>query len=430
MSSPPLWNIKIHIIGAGMAGMGSALALARRGFTNIHVWESAPALKEVGAGINLVPNMAKILDRWGVLEVAMAEGVELETANVINCQTDDVLTKVDLAYIRKEFGYPFSVCHRWSLQKALVRGALDTGSVVLHLNRIVIEYDFENTRFKVTEAEHIPVSSSGLSTTSSNSDTITEEKDYDDADEDEFPRWIEADLILAGDGIKSKARGGILSRRGLADDVVESGQAAYRILLKRDLINEDPELVPFFEGSQSYRWIGEGRHVIAYPISSHQTFNITTSHPSHNSQSTIPDSWTNPGSKAEMLDMFGDSCPRLKKLLNFAPEGEVIEWKLRARAPIAQWVEGNIALVGDACHPTLPDLAQGAAQAIEDASVLAHYWYTKLYESQGPIRQLLSGGTNPDKRLDKNIQKVLYDYDCVVEAKNRFHTLFNPVHYS
>nr|XP_018261595.1 salicylate hydroxylase [Kwoniella dejecticola CBS 10117]OBR83753.1 salicylate hydroxylase [Kwoniella dejecticola CBS 10117] len=349
MAAPPLADIRIHIIGAGMAGMGSALGLAKRGLTNIHVWESAPFLTEVGAGINLVPNVAKILDRWGVLDIAMSEGVRLETASVLNCQTDEVLTHVDLGYIKKEFNYPFAVCHRWALQKALVRGALDTGSVVLHLKRQVNQYDFDNTRFKVAEAFPLPPMSSGASDTS----------------------WIDADLILAGDGIKSKARGVVLARRGLKDDVMESGQAAYRILLHRDEINEDPELIPFFEDSQSYRWIGEGRHVIAYPISSHHTLNITSSHLSHNSSSTIPDSWTNPGSKEEMLEMFQDCCPRLKKLLELAPEDEVIEWKLRARAPLEHWVEGNIALGGDACHATLPDLAQGAAQAVEDAAVLA-----------------------------------------------------------
>lgn len=72
-----------------------------------------------------------------------------------------------------------------------------------------------------------------------------------------------------------------------------------------------------------------------------------------------------------MLETFADFCPRVRKLLNLVPEGEVLEWKLRGHSPLASWVVGNTALVGDACHPTLPHLAQGAAQAIEDAAVLA-----------------------------------------------------------
>lgn len=71
-----------------------------------------------------------------------------------------------------------------------------------------------------------------------------------------------------------------------------------------------------------------------------------------------------------MLETFADFCPRVCKLLDLVPEGDVLEWKLRGHSPLESWVVGNTALVGDACHPTLPHLAQGAAQAIEDAAVL------------------------------------------------------------
>jgi salicylate hydroxylase len=150
--------------------------------------------------------------------------------------------------------------------------------------------------------------------------------------------------------------------------VVDTGQAAYRILVHRSMINEDPELVPFFTGSHSYRWIGEKRHIIAYPISSHNIFNMSTAHPDRHFVAT--ESWTTSGSKKEMLETFADFCPRVQKLLQLVPEGDVLEWKLRVHSPIDNWVDGQVALVGDACHPTLPHLAQGAAQAIEDAAVL------------------------------------------------------------
>ena len=82
------------------------------------------------------------------------------------------------------------------------------------------------------------------------------------------------------------------------------------------------------------------------------------------------DTWTASGSKSEMLSTFHDFCPRVQKLLNLVPEGEVLEWKLRVHKPLPTWVDNNCALVGDACHPTLPHIAQGAAQAIEDAAAL------------------------------------------------------------
>lgn len=83
------------------------------------------------------------------------------------------------------------------------------------------------------------------------------------------------------------------------------------------------------------------------------------------------DTWTASGSKAEMLATFHDFCPRVQKLLNLVPEGDVLEWKLRVHKPLAFWVENKSALVGDACHPTLPHIAQGAAQAMEDAAAIA-----------------------------------------------------------
>ena len=82
------------------------------------------------------------------------------------------------------------------------------------------------------------------------------------------------------------------------------------------------------------------------------------------------DTWTAGGSKSEMLSIFNDFCPRVQKLLNLVPEGEVLEWKLRIHKPLPQWIDHNAALVGDACHPTLPHIAQGAAQAVEDAAAL------------------------------------------------------------
>jgi salicylate hydroxylase len=227
------------------------------------------------------------------------------------------------------------------------------------------------------------------------------------------PQYVDADVILAADGVRSKARGAMLQRKGEVDSgewggndddsvqhardadpmyvVVDTGQAAYRIMVRRSMINEDPELLPFFTGSHSYRWIGEKRHIIvsssqpkskhlslladpltrasqAYPIDSHDLFNMSTAHPDR--RFVEADSWTATGSKKEMLEVFHDFCPRVQKLLSLVPEGDVLEWKLRVHEPLSTWVDHNVALVGDACHPTLPHLAQGAAQAVEDAAVL------------------------------------------------------------
>jgi salicylate hydroxylase len=156
-------------------------------------------------------------------------------------------------------------------------------------------------------------------------------------------------------------------------------------MVRRSAIKEDPDLVPLFEGTESNRWIGARRHIIvslvsstgrldctevkqAYPIDSGDLLNMSTTQPDRNFVQA--DTWTASGSKSEMLDTFHDFCPRVRKLLELVPDGEVLEWKLRVHKPLPIWVTGHVALIGDACHPTLPHIAQGAAQAIEDAAAL------------------------------------------------------------
>jgi len=109
-------------------------------------------------------------------------------------------------------------------------------------------------------------------------------------------------------------------------------------------------------------------HTQGYPINAGELFNISTSQPDMHFGEK--DSWTALGDKKAMVATFHDFPARVKKLLNLVPEHEVLEWRLRAHKPLPVWVDNNVALVGDACHPTLPHIAQGAAQAIEDAVAL------------------------------------------------------------
>ncbi|ORY73632.1 hypothetical protein BCR35DRAFT_344344 [Leucosporidium creatinivorum] len=426
-----------------MGGLGSACSLAHRGFKNIHIWESARELGDVGAGINITPNLSTQLSRWGVLHIAKNEAVALDGASVLEGSSDTTLTTVDFSYIAEEFGSPFLVVHRSALQKCLVSGALDSGVVKLHLGHIVEEWDFDSTSFSVAARKK-------------------------SEEEESVPQWIKSDIILAADGVKSKARAAMMGRTGEKDDVLDTGQAAYRILINRSQVNEDPELLPFFDGSHSYRWIGEKRHIIAYPICSHTVFNLSTAHPDR--RFVEADSWTATGSKAEMLETFADFCPRVRKLLNLVPEGDVLEWKLRGHSPLDQWVVGNTALVGDACHPTLPHLAQGAAQAVEDAAVLGVVlskitskdqinralkvyqalrkpradWAVATAAANGKGLHLGKsqekdardaafrsahgkGGSNPDKAIDKEVQSELYGLDVALDAEQRFSELFAQV---
>ncbi|EHL01453.1 putative 3-hydroxybenzoate 6-hydroxylase 2 [Glarea lozoyensis 74030] len=242
---------------------------AKKGFTSIDVYETASNLGFVGAGIQLAPNMARVLDRLGVWEDIAREAVE---------------------------------CRETSIRQ---------------------------------------------------------------------PQTLTADVLLAADGIKSNVRSALLKEINADATIVDTQQAAYRIMLKRSEMEHDPELLALIDNEIVTRWIGEKRHIIAYPVSSKTIYNISTAQPDKNFAAAPSATYTTKGSKKAMMDTFSDFCPKIQRMLDLVPEGEVCEWKLRVHAPLPTWIHGSVALVGDSCHPPLPHLAQGAAQAIEDAAVLA-----------------------------------------------------------
>ncbi|KAJ9111662.1 hypothetical protein QFC19_001020 [Naganishia cerealis] len=195
---------------------------------------------------------------------------------------------------------------------------------------------------------------------------------------------------------------------------------------------------------------------------------MSTAHPDTHFTSEPTSTWTSSnGSKADLLDTFKTFCPRVQKLLKLVPEGNVLEWRLRVHLPLNTWVDGNVCLTGDAAHSTLPHLAQGAAQAAEDAAVLAVvlskiskkediHKALKVYEamrksraeyavsqahangkglqlSGGADREARNkkfkeadpkGGANPDKQVDKDLQKFLYGVDIAAETEQKFDEIF------
>jgi len=278
------------------------------------------------------------------------------------------------------------------------------------------------------------------------------------------PYRVECDVFLAADGVKSPTRIQMLTELGETADVQDTGQAAYRIMLTREQMAHDPELSALIENDTVTRWIGEKRHIIAYPIANKTIYNISTAQPDTHFAAAPSATYTTRGSKKDMLKTYDDYCPMIHRMLDLVPEGEVCEWKLRVHQPLSTWVRGSAALVGDACHPTLPHLAQGAAQAIEDAAVLGVVLAPeriadrnpetinkalKIYESvrkdraealvelaaeNGRQMHLGTGkakeerdkmfaalktgkGPVPDKWADADVQRMIYGHDCVKVAE-------------
>jgi salicylate hydroxylase len=184
---------------------------------------------------------------------------------------------------------------------------------------------------------------------------------------------LSADVAIAADGTKSDLRHQIATAHGHIDHAQPAGDAAYRILVPKQDLAGDPEALALLNSNVGMRWLGPGGHIMAYPIKKNQIYNMVLLHPRPAGRDDDPDaeSWTQQGSKEEMRRFYERWNPLVNKSLSYVPEGEVKEWTLNSHAFLPSWVENRTVLMGDACHPRLPYLAQGAAQAIEDAGVLA-----------------------------------------------------------
>lgn len=349
---------------------------------------------------------------------------------------DSELGHVDLSNVKELYGYPHQVGHRSSLAGSIYEGCKREGAVKFHFSTSVSDLkDFSpKPSFTVT-----PRSS------------------------DVQPYEVHCDILLACDGVKSVCRGRMLEGLGTEDAVADSGQAAYRIMLTREQMQHDAELLELLDSDRVTRWIGPRRHMIAYPVQGKTIYNISTAQSDVNFAAAPSATYTTRGSKTAMKDVFDDFCPLVQRMLELVPEGEVCEWKLRVHSPLPTWVHGSVALVGDACHPTLPHLNQGAAQAIEDAAVIAvclsHLQDTepasitkalKCYEKvrkeraerlvemaafSGKTMQLGEGaakqerdrqfaalkegkGPVPDKWADSEVQRMIFGFDCVRAAED------------
>jgi salicylate hydroxylase len=324
-----------------MGGLAAALSLAKAGHKNITIYEHAPNMGFVGAGIQLAPNMARILDRLGCWKAIEAEAVQCANTSIREGSTDKELGYVDLGYVREKFGFPHMVGHRASLANGLYEGCKKESAITFKLGSIISDVQFgAHPTFKVTPQQGGDA--------------------YD----------VECDILLGADGVKSGTRVAMLKELGLSGSARDSGQAAYRIMLTREQMQHDPELLKLIDSDTVTRWIGEKKHIIAYPIHNKTIYNLSTAQPDVNFAGAPDAQYTTKGSKSAMMECYGDFCPMIHRMLDLVPDGEVVEWKLRVHDPLDTWVHGSTALVGDACHPTLPHMAQGAAQAIEDGAVL------------------------------------------------------------
>ena len=314
-------DLDVLIIGAGIGGLTLAHALIQRG-KNVRVLESAPALETVGAGIQISPNAVKVLRALGLEKAVTANAFQPRAIEARMGRSGRSVFEIPLALeAEKRWGASYLHIHRADYITALSE-TLPVGTI--ELNARVKSYQHTENDVSVSLADG---------------------------------RKLTAPYLIGADGIRSVMRAQMLG----PDAPQFTGNMAWRAVVPAERLGE---LVP---NPTACAWFGPNRHAVTYRLGAQgQLVNFVGV---VEQESWQEEGWSLQGDKAEALRDFEDWHPVICNLLENADE--LHRWALFDRAPLEKWVEGRAALMGDAAHPMLPFLAQGAAMAVEDAWVLA-----------------------------------------------------------
>lgn len=313
----------ILISGGGIGGLITAYALAHKGFP-VRLFEQSSEFKEVGAGIQLGPNIFRVLERVGLKEAVLADAHVPPAQEMRDALTGKLITHIPLdAEFSRRFGnQPYAVIHRADIHGAFLKACQGSKLITLETSRKV--EDFKD------HGDHVTV-------TLNNGETIA------------------GRALIGCDGMWSKIR-----ERVVGDGKPRiSGHIAYRAVLRRDQVPDDlwrPDVV---------LWAGPRTHFVHYPLRRGELFNlVAVFHSDH-----YEEGWNAEGSKDLLWQHFKGQVPQVQRLLERIETWRM--WVLCDREPVKNWTTNRVTLLGDAAHPMLQYLAQGACMATEDAIVLA-----------------------------------------------------------
>ncbi|WP_416417304.1 FAD-dependent oxidoreductase [Paenarthrobacter aromaticivorans] len=322
----------VLVVGGGMAGLAGALALKENG-AQVTLVEVAPAFGEVGAGLQMAPNASRVLKRWGLLEKALEIGVQPKHLVFRDAVTGEELTRQTLGgEFEERYGAPYVVIHRSDLHRILLEACQEAG-VKLVNDVLVQKVETEGDKARAYTA-------SGA--------------------------VYEADAVLAADGLKSALRGGVAN-----DGPVSSAYVAYR-----GTVPITPE-TPAADLEDVIVYLGPNCHLVQYPLRKGELLNTVAVFKS----ASFERGEEQYGGVDELEAAYADCVPAVQEALKNLATG--IRWPMYDRDPIENWVAGRMALIGDAAHPMLQYLAQGACQALEDAAVLQDATQGLVFTEEG-----------------------------------------------
>ena len=310
---------RIAIIGAGLGGTAAAALMQRAGYS-VRLYEQAPSFSRLGAGIHLGPNVMKIMRRMDCEDALNVMGSHPDYWYSRDWKTGEAIAQIPLGeFALKEYGASYLTVHRGDFHE-LMTGAVAPGTIEFNKCLSGIEELDNEVRLTFADGSVEP-----------------------------------ADIVIGADGVNSKIRDHLLG----AEPPRYTGYVAHRAVFPASLLGADP-----FD--LCVKWWSEDRHMMVYYVTSKRDeIYYVTGVP----QAEWPAGQSvAPSSRDEMREAFAGYHPSVQKLIDATPE--VTKWPLLERDPLPLWSRGRLVLLGDACHPMKPHMAQGAAMAIEDAAML------------------------------------------------------------
>lgn len=336
----------VIVVGAGLGGLAAAIGIRKAGH-DVVVLERMPELREIGAGIQVPPNASKILNKWGILEDIISRAVQPHDIAIHSYKDDHLLTKQLLVpSMLQTYHAPYLVIHRAEYLKALVEQAKELG-VMIQLGSVIESINFDQPSIVL-----------------------------------EGRKNMEADLIIGADGERSFCRDALL---GQPDPPHPSGDIVFRTVIPVQKLQKDPSLEALVNPPSIHFWLGPEAHALAYMLGD-GLLNLVLICPD------FPGAQATFGPQPADMDQIRKSVRqwdyKFQKLLDVAQQAS--KWILVECSDVPFWTHpaGRFTLLGDSAHAMLPYLAQGAAQAIEDAAVLAGL--LSYLESKCQIPDILS----------------------------------------